>query len=246
MPTFQLDALNTYVLITLGSWSIWGILDKKALDNSAYTDVVLRFAIWCIFSIPFVYLLLNHFEPGWDIQPATWFWTSLGAIFSTVAVVTYMAAMAKTEASYVLGITAAYPLILQVLAAPLLGETILADRMLGAACITAGVGAIGASPNKQAPLPEGKERWKLIALIVVTTLSWGIWGIFDKKALATASPLEAYFAERIWEIGALVVLIAYFRWRKIPIDLSNKTAWLYTFLNWFALAIGRWTYLTPY
>lgn len=242
MPSFALDTLNIYVLLTLASWSIWGILDKKALDNAKYTDVVLRYSMWCVVSIPLIYLLLNFTQPNWHIHPSTWFWTSLGAVFSTVAIMCYMASMTKTEASYVLGITSAYPLILQFLAVPLLGEKLVVDRLLGAACIAAGVGAIGASPGGDAPFPTGKERWQLIALIVVCVITWGVWGIFDKKAIETATPLEAYFAERVWEIATLFVVFGWCRWRKIPIDLKNKPAWTYTFLNWAALAVGRYAY----
>lgn len=244
MNYLALDTLNVYVLVTLACWSIWGIFDKKALESATFTDIVLRMSILCIVSIPAVYLALTVAEPHFNIVPATWLWTFFGALFSTLAVMTYLAALSKTEASFVLGITAAYPLILQFLAVPFLGEKLVTDRLIGAACIAAGVGAIGASPNAQAPLPTGRARWELIGLIAATTISWGIWGVFDKKALDTATPLQAYFAERLWEILVLVVLFLFFRWRKIPIKLKERKAWLFTTLSWLALSVGRWAYLS--
>lgn len=244
MPNLGIDALNMYIVVSLACWGIWGIFDKKALENASYTDVILRYSAICVVSIPLVFVVLNTAEPGWHIHPATWGWTCLGALFSTVAVMTYMAALSKTEASFVLGITAAYPMLLQFLAVPMLGEKLVVDRLLGAACIAAGVSAIGFSPTKSAPLPEGKERYKLFALMAVTTLTWGIWGIFDKKALDTATPLEAYFCERVWEIGVLVAVYLWCLCRKIPISWTEKKSWMYIFMSWLALALGRWTYLS--
>src|SRR4030095_5116992 len=138
-------SLDTLIIITISCWGIWGIFDKLALQSASHRDVLLMLFLLFLPQVPLVWLLVSATAPGWHPTADVLFWTGLAASAYTLSMVAYLAAMSKAEASYVLGITASYPLVLQLLAVALLGETLVVNRLLGAALIGAGVFAIGAS-----------------------------------------------------------------------------------------------------
>jgi uncharacterized membrane protein len=238
-----LASLNAFVFITLACWGIWGILDKKALESGSHFEITLRLYLFGFVEIPIVFLALQLLHPGWHIPNEVWLLTCFGAIVQFTAITAYMAAMSLTEASYVLGITAAYPMVLQFLAVLFLGEDLIPARFVAALLICIGVATIGVSPQKESVALSKAQKIKLALCIIFATLGWGTWAVFDKLSLEFGKPLEIFLAERLWE-AVLVVLIGTFcALRKIKLDLVNKQAWFYSTLSGSVLAVGRWTYL---
>lgn len=298
-----MQKIDPDILITLFCWGIWGISDKKALSYVGQEDVILRLYIISFFFIPVAFFCLQHFQPGWSLTPEILIWSGLASGSYMIAMLAYMTAMSETEASYVLGITAAYPLIFQIVATIFLGEQLLPQRMAGALIIAFGLFFIGwsgetskektkatsaaevevkeTSASKQSlassynPTPasmigsqsgvhpahaEGSQspavnsetpknaaksgvNKKTIICLVIATLTWGVYGIFDKKAVNIATPLVIYFAKTLWDIASFFIVWPIMIKRK-KIDWKQKQSWGFAAISEFALAIGAFTYLS--
>jgi drug/metabolite transporter (DMT)-like permease len=237
-------SLDTLIIITISCWGIWGIFDKLALQTASHRDVLLMLFVLFVPQVPLVWLLVNATAPGWHPTWEVWFWTGLAASAYTLSMLAYLQAMSKAEASYVLGITASYPLVLQLLAVALLGEHLVVTRMLGAALIGAGVFAIGVSKGRmQVQLATG-DRLEMIVCIIIATLCWGVYGILDKKALSYTGPIEVYFTQCLWDVAYLFVVAAVFHLNGHRIDLTSLRAWRFSGLSALMLMIGAWTYLS--
>jgi len=141
-------ALNAFILITILLWGAWGIFDKKALESASPRDV---FLILLLCDIPLVALAaaIAHLSgQSLTASGGTLFWTMLSALTMTASSVVYLIALEKSEASYVLGITASYPLMAQLTAIFFLGEPLVPARFAGSVLIVAGVTAVGISGRR--------------------------------------------------------------------------------------------------
>ncbi|MBI5176045.1 MAG: DMT family transporter [Candidatus Melainabacteria bacterium] len=156
--------LNALISVCLLCWSTWGIFDKKALEAARHIDVLIFQHLFYVLEVPLIFLLLGYLYPqGWSISPPVWAWTLLGSGVSSLAMLFYLVAMSRAEASFVLGITAAYPLVVQIFALFLLHEALVAERVLGSLLIGLGVAFIGSSAaekseEKEKALPENGSR----------------------------------------------------------------------------------------
>jgi uncharacterized membrane protein len=99
----------TFIIIAVACWGLWGIFDKKALEQSASQNIVITHYILRAIQIPLLIVILNVIKPGWHLSSQTIFWSGIVAVIYAIASVAYLTALSKAEASYVLGITACYP-----------------------------------------------------------------------------------------------------------------------------------------
>jgi drug/metabolite transporter (DMT)-like permease len=235
--------LDIYVIITLGCWSIWGILDKKALETSNHLGVLFRIYICGLWQIPAIWLYMNATAPGWSIASGAWMWTGIAAVFQMVSLLAYLVAMGITDASLVLGVTASYPVVTQFLAAMFLNEPVLPMRTLGSAGIAIGVLFIGASFDGKKEALTTRQKVMLAVSLFVATFGWGIWGIFDKKAIGYGTPMEIWMAESLWEVLVCVVAIVGVIVFRVPCEWKDKRAWIYSFISSVSLGTGRFTFL---
>ncbi|MBS1993438.1 MAG: EamA family transporter [Cyanobacteria bacterium SZAS LIN-3] len=242
--------LNLLVAICLACWSTWGIFDKKALNAAKHLDVLLFQHIIYLIEIPITLIIILAIYHSCDINPQIWFWTGLASWISSTAMLFYLVAMSKAEASYVLGITASYPIFVQFFAHLFLGEALVSERLLGSILVVAGVTLIGSS--KQAHHPDlvdksdaQKRRHKIEVLILcaLATIFWGLTGLFDKKAVMIDAPFKIYFVRCVWD--ALICLVMYLIYRAIKHDVNykSKKAWKYSFLSAACLSLGTICYL---
>jgi len=148
--------LNGLVLICLACWGIWGIFDKKALAFASNRDVLFAMLVCQLPQVPLCLLMLNHFHPGWQVSGPLIYYCALGAIVYVISMVSYVTAMSRAEAGYVLGFTAGYPLVAQLLAVFILGEKLVPGLMLGGALIAAGVFSVGLTGEKHGN--DGKKE----------------------------------------------------------------------------------------
>lgn len=146
--------LNGLILVCLGCWGIWGIFDKKALHVASNRDVLFAMLVCQLPQVPLCWLMLNHFHPGWQVSGPLIYYCALGAIVYVTSMVCYVTAMSRAEAGFVLGFTAGYPLVAQILAIFLLNEQLVPGLMLGGALIAAGVFSVGLTGEKHS---EPKE-----------------------------------------------------------------------------------------
>lgn len=245
-------SLNLFILVTIFCWGIWGIADKKALLCADQMEVIVCLYLVTIAIIPaaFIALILT---PGWQLSTTTIFWTGLAAATYGSAIFAYMEAMNRTEASYVLGITASYPLILQILATIFLKEQLVPQRLFGALIITAGLFFVGGSADtKTSGVMSGqdtngdekkKSKWKLWTSVALATLAWGVYGLFDKKALEAGTPLEVYVSQRLWDTVVLAAILLFLNLKKKKLKMRNKGLWTYCGLSGATLAVGGLCYL---
>lgn len=245
---FGLFGLNGLIAICLACWSTWGIFDKKALEAARYLDVIVFQHIIYVVEIPIVFWILTLLYPhGWTIDTGVWGWTLLGSLASSIATLIYLIAMSKAEASFVLGITAAYPLVVQVLAQFVLKEDLVPMRILGSILISAGVAFIGSTDHKQADdldqdAPVHKKSVVLL-LCLVATLCWGTTGLFDKKSLLLDDAFKVYFARCVWDVLILVCFMATAFILKHKFSWTARRAWKYSFLSSLCLSLGTVAYM---
>jgi drug/metabolite transporter (DMT)-like permease len=240
----SLNLLNSLILATLLCWSVWGIFDKKALDAAgSHEPVILRMYLLTLLEIPLVAVLIAISEPQIQIAAGAWSYTFVGALISLVSVFAYLEAMHMAEASFVLAITASYPLVTQLLAVPLLHESLVGARLLGAAAIGFGVTLIGSSHALRSDGLKGRKKLKLFVLVVIATVCWGAWGIYDKKALAYATPLKVWLAQSIWEVALFLLAAAVMYAGGKRAEIKNGRAWLYAGLSNISVSFGRYTFL---
>lgn len=234
--------LNLLVLTTILCWGAWGIFDKKALETSSDRDVLLILYLIALPEIPILYLILNFTLPGWHLSWPVALWAGLGSITSSLAMFAYLFAMSRAEASYVLGITASYPLVMQFLASAFLGEKLIVSRLIGSCLIGLGVTAVGQSAAGQNAL--GK-RDNLIVLICVclATFGWGIHGLFDKKAVELADPLVVFFTRSLFDAMTLCIFAMVLKLSRVQIEIRNRKTWRFCAFSAFCLAIGYFSYL---
>lgn len=251
-----MSALNLYVLLTIFSWGIWGIFDKKALGHVKQADVLIRLWILAIVWVPVSFVYLYSQSPDWQLNQTVVFWTFMASVANTVSLFAYLAAMSTCEASYVLGMTSAYPLVFQLLATVTLGEALVGQRLMGALVIGAGLFLIsgsGESVTKE-PLSElslsareqtNKSKLSLMSIlyIVVATLGWGVYGLFDKLALKGGGPPLVFFSKTCWDFFLLFPLLAAYHIFKVKVDWQNKPAWMLCGVSEFFLGLGGLSYL---
>ena len=79
-------------------------------------------------------------------------------------------------------------------------------------------------------------------LVLVATLAWGFWGIFDKKAVATAAPPVVLLISVLAQAVVALVAILAMRMSGQPIDWKSATL-LWGGLSGLAVAGGMIAYL---
>lgn len=255
----HISTLNFLIVITLACWSIWGIFDKKALQYGTHQAVIVALYAMSLWEAPIGAAYLFNSQANFTISPEVWFWTGVASVIQFVALIAYLMAMSIAEASIVLAVTAAYPVLTQFLSIAFLGEPLIMNRLFGAGAIALGVAAIGSSSGVGLPpadigvnpehdkvnqIASRKRKIELFVCVVLATVGWGVWGILDKKAVMVGGPYQTWLAECIWECAIVVIALVIAWARKYKIDLTSKMMWMFAGLSAVTLAIGRLTFLS--
>lgn len=232
----------TLVLVSavLLSWGAAGIFDKKAVSNAAPKSV---FAAFQLFHLPLtagMFFLLYSVYGQWSLNSGVFLWEGLNAVCALIAMLTYFYALSRAQASYIVGITAGYPVLGALLAIPILGESFSAWGLVGATLVSAGVAAIGFSRDEQTRSMSRAESWKVGGAILVSTVLWALLGIFEKKALEFGRPLEAYTVLTMWK-SLLAVAYLCFQWRKL--ELRSLTTWKFSWSSSFLVTLGNLAFI---
>ncbi|MBX9948603.1 MAG: DMT family transporter [Candidatus Obscuribacterales bacterium] len=267
------EILTFQIALTIFAWGLWGIFDKLALSRAEPKDVFLVTAILAIPQIPLVLFLLTWNYEQWHLSSSLIIYASASSVISSLGMALYLDSMKRADSSVVLGMTAAYPLVTQVLGLLIMGETFSTSRAIGAVFIALGIVVIGLTDNLSPMLwqpstalpPEeneehstaAKQRKKeekeknvgsftgmpVIVTLLLVNLLWGCKGILEKLSLEHGKPLEVYLAETITTLILLGPVLTFFIWRGYKPALKNKHLWKYTGLSELSLAIGGWSYL---
>ncbi|HEY9677152.1 MAG TPA: EamA family transporter [Drouetiella sp.] len=234
--------LNLVIAASIVCYGAWGIFDKKALESSNDRSVLLILYLVGLPEIPLLYYLCNASVPTWHVTGPIALWSGLASITSTLSLFAYLFAMSRAEASYVLGITASYPLVMQFLAFAFLGEKLVVGRLIGSALIGIGVTAVGNSAKHQTAMSQ-KDRLIVLLCIVFATFGWGVHGLFDKKAVELADPLVIFFTRSLFDAATLIVYVSVLKATKTAVVLNSKKAWLFAAFSAACLGFGYICYL---
>lgn len=232
-----------WIALTLMAWGVAGIFDKKAVESAEPRAVFVTFhlflgvvALVLGVSMPWIY-------PDWHIGTGVIMWEGLNAVAAMVAFLAYYYAMSKTQASWVLGITAGYPIIGQLLSTPLTGEPFKLSAVAAAALVSVGVALIGWSGGEEQKKMTKHDKLMLIFCVVLSTLLWGLLGIFEKRALEFGRPFETYFAQACWKTALVVFILIFFRKYGYQTAFRTPGAWKFSWLSAAGVTTGNIAYI---
>lgn len=226
MDIFSLSFLNISVLATLIFWGAWGIFDKISLRYAAPLLVMIALNCFAPVAIVVMCFVIGYFKLWPNLTGEVFFWTFWGALTYYLAMLMYLFALSKTEASFILGLTSSYPVIMQFFSTVILGEPLVLIRILGSVLIAFGVISIGVSQKDKAHFSDLNAKLSIWIAIAGATIFWGIWGIFDKKAILLSGACEVFFCKSFWDLSLtslFVLLIIYClksenRWIRKKVD----------------------------
>lgn len=167
----------------------------------------------------------------------------------------YLLALSRAQASFVLGITACYPLLAQFLANFFLHEALTPERLLGSSFVGVGVALIGWSQHAgdsglniiEADQELGhKSRGKNFLLLfscALASICWAVSGLFDKTATFSCAPFQVYFLRCLWNIVSLALLLVLYQKITHQVVWRNPPAWKFSLLSTACLSIGGLSYI---
>jgi drug/metabolite transporter (DMT)-like permease len=230
---------HVWVVITLLGWGIAGVFDKKAVENGNSRAPFLAFHL---FNIPLVFVLLLALPVIFgtvQLNAGLVLWEGLDAFCAMLAMVVYYQALIRTQASWVLGITAGYPVIGQVLAFSVLGEQFSWMALASAATVSLGVACIGYSGSQEQKEMSGRDKLILWASVGLCTLLWGVLGILDRQGLAYGPPMDGFLTVSLWKALFATALIPLMLRGQTAIDLRNLKMWRWSWLAAASVAAGN-------
>lgn len=228
-----------YVAMVLLSWGIGGLFDKKALEKSTGWATYLACQT---FNIPLaigLFLALPYVEGVPVFNNGVLLWQGLNAFFSTIATFAYYQAMNRSGASWVLGITAGYPIVGQLLSIVWLGEPCSGASIAAAVVVSLGIAAIAHSGSEENKSLSRKDKWVLALCVVACLVFWGMFGIFDKLAQDYAKPLNSFLVSSGVR-GAMCIFIVPLLMRQVSVsELRSTRMWKWTWSSSSCLALGN-------
>lgn len=231
------------VIVSVLCWGAWGVFEKKALSRSSARDVAVLLYGFNIVQIPIFVLLLDWLEPGWHFSASSMLWCGGAALCYAMGIVSYLSVLKKIDASYVIGSTACYPIITIFLAASFLGEPVVANRLLGALLVAAGVFAISCTRMSDQYELDGRDRLAAISCLLITTVAFGLRSICAKLALSDATPLMVYMGKCAWDLFFILPVIMLFLRQGHKFDLKKSRTVIFCSLSTLCLAVGGLSYL---
>lgn len=226
--------VNGMVVASLLFWGAWGIFDKKALS---YTSPIGQLTAVYTFSPILAVVLacvLNCLEPGWTITSHTFYYEALGSLAYFVADLGYLMALVRGDASLIIGVTASYPVVAQLLANVMLGEQLVPARIIGCAVVVAGIIALSGNNGKFGDITDSarkSERSDMLITIggvVLAVVGWAYRGIFDKIAVdgVGAGPLEVNLAKYVCDTAFGVLALGWVWYKRNEISFFKaKGLW---------------------
>lgn len=128
-----------WVILTIGSWAVWGVVLKIALHHGDPLSLILWSSVFSAVLVPVNWLVLRHMRVPVHTSPELLLWAACGVAISAVAAWSYPLALSRGSASIVTALTAAYPAGTLLLAAVWLGERPTPLQVAGILLTTAGI-----------------------------------------------------------------------------------------------------------
>ncbi len=234
--------LAGFVLGTLVCWAIWGIFDKKALASLTPVETLILTYAWylpaTIIAIP---VSLCFLHPAFS--PIMLLITAVASFCNGLSILAYLRALSLSEASYVLGITAGYPMVMQFLALWILHEKLIAARIVGSVGITLGIFLIGFSRPADHKERGARFMASLCVCLLIATFGWGLTAILDKLAIDISDAAATFDGRLLWNAAFFLATVAVWFNRGHRLKLSVLQSWQYPVLSSFCLIGGLLCYM---
>ena len=120
-------------------WGIWGFALKKAIQHMPPLAAYIVFGSMGIILVPVYATMARRWNIPLKFPPIGSAWIVLAAIAVGIGTVSLLYAMREREASTVVALTGAYPIVTLGLSVLLLGEALTVSKMGGVAAIGLGV-----------------------------------------------------------------------------------------------------------
>lgn len=199
--------VNCTVVVSLLFWGAWGVFDKKALHLGSPITQLLAVYLCSPVMVVCSLLVLPMIRPECHLSAHTLFWGLLSSLSYFVATGSYLVAMARKDASLIIGITACYPVVSQILAVLILGEPFVPARFLGCLILVSGVIALsrsGSANTEPAQVNVGSNR-----PLVLAGHGSKFQDALDKSALDPKNRLPVPTkAAKKWELIIIAVAVA--------------------------------------
>ena len=134
--------LTFLIAATLLSWGAWGIFDKLAVARTHPLVVQLYGSLVSLAFLPvYLWVLRRAGVPlGWPAGAGAWI--ALASVTGVLGLVAFVYALKLGSATYVIGVTAAYPVVSLLLARLFLGEPLTVSKVAGIVLVSAGLYAL--------------------------------------------------------------------------------------------------------
>jgi drug/metabolite transporter (DMT)-like permease len=211
--------MELYVLIGIATilWGTFGVFDKLATmkgDPSTPPGVLVLQIILCenLFWLPLVpgaAAFLIWQDADWHPHLEVLGWGAVTASAFVASVLFYLLALTKGEASWVIGMTAATPVVTQGLAF-MVHESLSLWRL--ASTLLAVMGVLILSCEKQERLSRG-DRLYCLGYVLLATIFGGVLFISDKEGVNISSPIEVSFSVGVFGVIIWLGVLGTARWR---------------------------------
>ncbi|HMP53171.1 MAG TPA: EamA family transporter [Candidatus Melainabacteria bacterium] len=202
--------LNAAVFSTLVFWGIWGVFDKLALKHGPPVLVLIAINSLAPLMPLFLLFFIYRLDAIASLSAEVFGWTFLAGLSYFVSMLLYLWVLNKTEASLILGLTSSYPIVLQFFSHLFLGEPLVPMRIAGSILVALGIVVMGLSSRRLEKAGADNDLSLPVWLaIIAATVLWGIWGVFDKKAIELSGAIEVFFCKVVWDNFFELALIAF-------------------------------------
>ncbi len=228
--------LNLLVATCIICWGAWGICDKVALKKASAAQVLSTITL---FALPFMagtFFYMNHTVPGWYPSPPLMSYTFAVAACVACGMLSYLLAMKMSDASLVLGATAAYTLFTQYGCWLFLHEPLVKERLLGSVLISVGVLLITGTGRLN--LKGDRKSLLLILYMILACFFWGAVGVVEKKALSSFNSIELFWGKCFWELIMLFIYWAFCYFNQRPCFSFEKVSFKWIAASAFCLYVG--------
>lgn len=185
-------------------WSaISTIIVKSLTKKISYLPLLY---ILFVFNIPFTFILLLFLGGIPNVTPYFYLYMSISAILDTVAFVSSLSAISKSQISIIAPIWSFTPVITTLIAAVTLNEVPTLIKFIGILFVVFGAYLLNVSDIQKGVMAPFKRLFsnKGAMLSLLSTFIWSITPIFQKKAIFETTPQIPLFASFF---GMVLVLL---------------------------------------
>jgi uncharacterized membrane protein len=133
---------NILILITVLCWSVWGLVNKIAVQKLHPAYMQLISCMVAIITIPVCLLMIKNVRAP-EFSWSGVIWTASGSVLATIAYFSYIYGLKVGEVGTISVLSSCYPALTFIMAVLFLGESITATKIVGIIFILTGIVILG-------------------------------------------------------------------------------------------------------